>query len=152
MVTDTISNLKKYTSLNGGIECVIKFIHKHKFAELSDGKHMLEKGVFLIVSAYQTKSPDQALVECHRKYVDIQLVVSGAERFGFASVDDCIAEEYNDDKDVQFLSGTLDFLQLKPGNFVICFPGDAHQPGLNVDNEPSEVKKFVFKLPVELQA
>jgi biofilm protein TabA len=103
------------------------------------------------VSEYVTKNEADARYEAHRKYIDIQYVVSGKELIGVAPMSQKkdILEAYDGTKDVEFLTlaGGENRLAL-PDRFFIFFPEDAHRPGLK-DTENSPVKKIVVKVKVD---
>ncbi len=42
--------------------------------------------------------------------------------------------------------GTVDYVTLKPGNFVVLFPQDAHAPGIAPDGKPAPCRKIVVKV------
>jgi len=148
MIIDKLSNLKKYASVHPGIGIAFDFINKMDFVAVEEGRYDLPEGVFALVNNYKTKAPADAIIECHQKYIDIQMVMKGEEHFGYAVLDGCEAEPYNEEKDVQELHGEVSLLKLKPNMFAIFFPDDAHQPALQIDGVASDVKKVVFKLPV----
>jgi YhcH/YjgK/YiaL family protein len=103
------------------------------------------------VSEYLTKNEEDARYEAHRKYIDIQYVISGKELIGVAPLSQKkeILEPFDSTKDIEFftVTGGVDHLAL-PDRFFIFFPGDAHRPGLK-DGENSPVRKIVVKVKVD---
>jgi YhcH/YjgK/YiaL family protein len=106
--------------------------------------------LFVSPSEYNTKNEADANFEAHRKYIDIQYVASGKEIIGFAplSSKDSVVQEYNNDKDVEFMTvrGGSNAVA-DPGRFFIFFPDDAHKPGLKIDTI-APVKKIVIKVRI----
>ena len=48
--------------------------------DMPDNKYWIqEPDVFAQISSYQTKSPQEGRFEAHKKYVDIQILLSGSE-------------------------------------------------------------------------
>ena len=93
---------------------------------------------------YETKSNQK--LEAHKKYIDIQVVISGKEYMGYTNIENTkIVENYDSDKDVMFLTGTVDKLKADNTNFLIFYPNDAHMPALCCD-KPDFVKKAIFKI------
>ena len=109
--------------------------------------------IFAMVESYETQPPESKQPEAHRKYVDIQVLLAGAERIAWSATDELtISKPYEPDRDIAFFErsdplGTM--LKLEPGRFAVFFPGDAHTPGVQVDG-PCYVKKAVVKIAVEL--
>ena len=82
----------------------------------------------------------------HRLWADIQLVLSGQERFGYAPLETMSVKiPYNPDKDVEIYNGEGDLMLLTPGRFGILLPQDAHLPMCAVST-PEPVVKIVFKV------
>jgi YhcH/YjgK/YiaL family protein len=92
-----------------------------------------------------------AKFEAHRKYIDIQYVISGKEIMNVAPLKTQkeVLVPYDAEKDIEFLtvSKIADF-KASPSCFFIFFPDDAHRPGLK-DGVNSPVRKLVIKLKVE---
>ncbi len=124
------------------------FMKDADFSGLPPGDHMLDgKDVFVKVSAYNSKNPEDVFYESHENYTDIQFVVSGMEYIGNSDLKGAAVKTlYNEEKDIQFYHvSNGEKLLAKPGTFFIFFPGDGHCPGMKVeDNAP--VRKMVIKV------
>ena len=106
------------------------------------------KDIFVVVSEYETKNVEQGKWEAHRKYIDIQYVVSGEEKIGYGNINEMkIIDEYNEEKDVLFLEGKGDLLLVNKGTFALFAPQDVHMPGIQLNNG-QHVKKIVVKILV----
>lgn len=107
--------------------------------------------VFAPVSEYMTKTEEAALYEAHRRYLDIQYVVSGKELIGIAPLSQTkdILEPYDDTRDIMFMTvnGGKN-LEANPGKFFIFFPDDVHRPGLR-DGDSTLVRKVVVKIRLD---
>ena len=81
MIFDTLANAQKYYSLHSRFEDAFEFINKAISENLPVGRYELDgKNLFALVQEYTTKNPEEAKNEAHRKYIDIQCVLSGEER------------------------------------------------------------------------
>ena len=125
--------------------------------EAEEKKYNLQgDDIFAIVMSYETKNPENALLETHRKYVDIQTVLVGSERMECFARDELIVDvPYNESTDAEFYKRTSPGsvgVDVFPGTFVMFFPHDAHMPALMVDEKPERIKKVVVKIKVELLA
>lgn len=146
MVLDTLENLEKYASLNPLFAQAIAFIKSNDLLAMEIGKTEL-KGEELIVNIAQTspKTQEEAKLETHNQYIDIQIPLSGTEIMGFTAAKDCVPADatYNAEKDITFFEGLAeDYFAVKPGMFAIFFPQDGHAPGIT----PDGVKKVVIKV------
>jgi YhcH/YjgK/YiaL family protein len=152
MIYDTIDNFKRYLCIHPLFTHVYEFANSRPISELENGRTDVYRGIYASTDTYDTKQESEKLMECHRKYIDIQVVASGEERIGVCTRRQCdVVKEYDAEKDSEFLKGNPSFLQLTKIHFAILFPHDAHMPGLRIRETIGEpVKKIVFKVPVTL--
>lgn len=146
MVVDTLENLDKYVSLNPLFAQAVEFIKSHNLQAMEVGKTEL-KGTDLVVNIAQTapKTKEQAKLETHNAFIDIQIPLSGTEVMGYTAGKDCVPANapYNAEKDITFFEGLAeDYIAVKPGMFAIFFPQDGHAPGIT----PDGVKKVIVKV------
>jgi len=107
--------------------------------------------VYAPVSEYLTKNDEDARYEAHKKYIDIQYVVTGKELIGVAPISSKmeVLEAYDLTKDIEFLTVADGENRIAtPDRFFIFFPEDAHRPGLK-DGKNSPVRKIVVKIKVD---
>jgi biofilm protein TabA len=107
--------------------------------------------LYATVSEYITNNEEGAKYEAHRKYIDIQYVVSGKEKIGLAPLEQKkeVVTPYDSEKDFELMVFTSgQDLKATPGRFYIFFPSDAHSPGLR-DGDNSLVRKVVVKVKVD---
>ena len=148
MILDSVENFQIYSEIHRSFKTVLDFLKKTDFSTLPDGKHVVSDGIFAISSRYKTINESDTFIECHRKYIDIQIMVKGSERMGICNRDLCRQFEYNDSEDYQKLEGKLDFITVREGFFTVFYPHDGHMPQLIQDGKPEEVKKIVIKVQV----
>lgn len=130
-----------------------RFLNENDLKTMDLGRYELDSvGTYATVSEYQTKDPDVADFEAHRKYIDIQYVPSGQEYIELTSLEniDVMKQEYSEEKDIEFFSKGDGVLRLADkDHFFVFFPSDGHKPCLKVDTSAT-VRKIVVKVPVEL--
>jgi biofilm protein TabA len=149
MILDAFSNFHYYLTLHPLFPMVSEFIAAHDCATMEAGKFAIGRGITLSINEYVTKPSDEKKAEYHRKYIDVQLLLSGCEMFGYC--DRTLSEDripYDGEKDAGFAAGDLDFCTLPAGFFAVFFPHDLHMPGVCVKGAAGMVKKAVFKVPV----
>ncbi len=146
MIVDHISNIGLYVGLNPYLVRGLDFIGKTDLASLAPGRYEIEgEDVYALVSEYETKLPEQGKWEAHKTYTDIQFVIAGEEKIGYANVQNQkITEAYNPEKDIMFLEGSGDFITAKAGTFIVFTPQDSHMPCI-MNEKISKVKKIVIK-------
>ncbi len=147
MIFDKISNIDKY-SFSQDIICFVKNIN----SDISLGRHQINKTDFANVETYLTKSHENCYFEAHKKFIDIQILLSGNERIDFTSKNLQVREDYNADRDIVFFENPeyqTNTVCLENGYFAVFEPGEAHKPQMNFEKYPAEVKKVVVKICVE---
>jgi YhcH/YjgK/YiaL family protein len=129
-----------------------EFLKSNDLASLEIKRYDIDgDNLYATVSEYLSKNESDARYEAHKKYIDIQYVVSGKELIGIAPLSQKKEEleAYDPVKDIEFMTveGGKDYMAL-PDRFFILFPDDAHRPGLK-DMENSPVRKIVVKVKVD---
>lgn len=148
MIIDRIENAKLYHNLNQKIKMALDFLQNTNLDSLKEGRYEIEaEDIFAIVVEYKTKNKEVSEWEAHKKYIDIQYVVKGKELIGYKNIDSMIQKtEYDNKKDIFFLDGDGDFIELKEGMLGIYFPEDVHMPGVSCKESNNNVKKVIVKV------
>ena len=153
MIIDTIENAAQYEKLLPGIGKAMKILNNKllRLAHKPDGRYEIDgENLFYLIQRYTTKPIEQAMVESHQKYIDVQYVVSGKEMIGYAptawlEVDTPCDKE----ADAAFYkkNNKITHLKLVGGMFCVFYPADAHMPCCQLDGA-AEVHKVVVKIRV----
>ncbi len=149
MIFDSIVNAEQYYGLGEKFKKAFEFLKNSDLENLPLEKIEIEgDDIFAIPQKYITKDETEGKWESHRKYIDVQYIISGSENIGFV-LEDYLdeLEYYDEEKDVELFTGEGDYVQLNDGEFAVFFPDDAHKPGLKV-SEKEEVRKIVIKISV----
>lgn len=149
MIKDNIKKANLYYNLSPNIKAGLKYLENTDFSALPDGKYEITDGVYAIVQSYEPKQLEQGKFESHRKYTDIQFLIEGTEKMGFAPTADFTQETaYDSEKDIVFLTPLKNceqnFIEVMAGEFVIFTPQDAHMPSIAVKTG-TKVRKIVVK-------
>lgn len=149
MILDKIENAYLYSTISPLLAEGLKFLSENDFSMIEPGKFFLkDQLLYAMINEYETKPMEQCKLEAHRKYVDIQFMVTGEEQIGITSLKNQKAsEEYDSEKDVVFYEDKVSLFTVKEGHFAIFFPDDLHQPCIMKD-EISMVRKVVVKVAV----
>ena len=150
MILDILENRGRYTGVSPEIERALEYLASTDFSALENGKHPIEGDeLFALVSTYETEPESVRSFEAHRRYIDIQYILSGREIIYWAALQELVPkDEYSVEKDILFLSGTERArLQLSPGSFAVFYPQDAHKPNCTWE-KPQQVRKVVVKVRI----
>ncbi|MBS2098571.1 YhcH/YjgK/YiaL family protein [Carboxylicivirga linearis] len=108
------------------------------------------KDVFAIFQTYETKPFEDAKMEGHKKYIDIQYLHNGSEQILVTPKERMIKDDtYDETRDVYFpMVADYSTFRMNAGNGCILYPEDLHAPGIRID-APAKVEKIVFKVAVK---
>ena len=145
MILCPFKELRRYAAVIPGLEEAIACIESLPNWEVAtypipNGKVMVQKGT--------TKPLEDAQLEAHRKFLDIQYCLEGGEVMGWAPTDSLTPEgDFNEEKDYGMYSGSGIPVIVPAGYCYVVFPEDGHMPGVHLD-EPHDFVKLVIKLKV----
>jgi YhcH/YjgK/YiaL family protein len=151
MIIDLLSNANLYYNQGPRFKKAFEYLAQTDFSKVEKGKYELDgTNLFAIVNEYDTVAPDNEQMESHKKYIDIQYIVTGAERIGHDFLQQQTpSKAYDAEKDFMLFAEKPSFFSiLHQGMFAIFFPHDLHLPNIMIDNA-SFVKKVVIKVAVE---
>jgi YhcH/YjgK/YiaL family protein len=146
MICDILQHFERYRDIFPYSEAIQAFLCRDDLAQLALERIDVAPGIYASIGEYYTRSVEELRWEAHRKYLDIQYLVWGEERIGYAAGEgfQCI-EPYDMEKDIAFYTGNGYELPLGNGYFVILFPGEYHMPGI-MHHAPTLVRKVVIKV------
>ena len=131
MILDSLEHTEKYTSLHKGLEAGFRFLRQPDVTELPAGTYEIDGDrIFAIVDHATSRRAEEGQLEGHRRYIDIQYIISGEESIGWSPTTDLtISVDYDPKKDLQFFEEKADsIILIPPGTYAIFFPEDAHLP------------------------
>lgn len=103
--------------------------------------------LFINVSDTVTRPENACLFEAHRRYIDVHVVVEGCETIIVQNIDALqIRTPYSEENDCALLTGEGGVaVTLRPGDFLVCYPQDAHKVGI-APHQPAPLKKMIAKI------
>lgn len=161
-LSETTAEIAEIARYPQTVARAIAWLKENDFASLPLGKTVVAgEEIFISVAEYWTKPGKDAVLEAHRKYADIQLIVSGEE---LMSAVPCVPElpvlgdGYDEERDVVFFppevmpfwtqkNDSPQKILVKSGEFCIFMPEDVHASQIFA-TEPVRTKKLVVKCRV----
>ena len=148
MILDTLDHAGRYAALHPGFAMAFEFLRKQDLASWPAGRSEVNGAqICVLISKDRGRGLNGAKLEAHRKYIDIQYVVSGNELIGWRNLATCqtTGQGYNEDKDIEFFTARPNvWIRVPPDSLAIFFPEDAHAP-LAGDGR---VHKIVLKVAI----
>lgn len=146
MVFDTLENARLYYGLGARFQRALEWLQAVDAAKLEPGVRVDIDGDKIHAAYFDlnTLPREDSKLEGHRSHADIQCLIEGRERVGYAMLGSMPAvSEYT--PDIQFYNGDWDTLTLRPGNFYIVWPQDLHAPRV-ADGAVNRVRRLVVKV------
>jgi len=148
MIFDIASGFARYESIHPLFPKVLNFLQRQDLIDLPEGRHELDgENLFAIVIKAAGKPSQDAQLEIHNDFIDIQLVLQGVEAMGWKARAACTSpvDDYDPERDLQFFTDLPDsWIKVQPGQFAVFFPEDAHAPMVS----PDVLHKIVIKVGV----
>lgn len=125
-----------------------EFIAKTDLNALENGKHVIDgDNLYVNIVDSNMKTPQDARLEVHDKYIDIQIPLSKGESFGVKPRSECKTAdgEYNAEKDILFYKDKdWETVDVKAGEQIVFAPETAHAPLIG----EGTIHKAIFKVKV----
>ena len=152
MICTTLETLEQYSPLNPRFPETFRALRALAAAPFAPGRHEVDgDAIFINAAEYETRPAAMSLMEAHRRYIDIMLLLSGTEIIGVQPVDtlQTVVREFDAAADI--LQARLDSgysaLSKRPGSVAILFPEDAHAPAMDA-GATAHVQKLIAKVLV----
>lgn len=148
MIFDVLANAGRYEALHPLFPKAFAFLRNTDLMALAPGRYPIEgEALFAIIEEADGRARADARLECHRKYIDIQLVLQGVDEMGWKPLCDCRepVAEYSDKRDIRFFfDAPASWITVPAGAYCVFFPEDAHAPLVSA----SPIRKVVLKIAV----
>ena len=154
MILASLAEAERYLGLHPLFVRAFAFLRNTDLMALEPGKHTIDgEQIFAIVEACAGRTRAEAKLECHRRYIDIQLVLEGVDEMGWKPLAECVdpATDYDAARDIRFFNDApASWIATPPGSFCLFFPDDAHAPLVSTLKGASAgtIRKVVVKVEV----
>lgn len=150
MIHDILTNAHLYDDKHPNFRSIFNILQAFNMQAMQNGHIELDGDyVFIKIKEIQGKAEGESELEAHRRYIDIQLPLTGNETFGYSDIESCKqpTSDFDSEKDIIFFHDKPDrYITVKPGEFIIFFPEDAHAP--DITDDPNH-RKMIVKVSVE---
>lgn len=149
MIFGNVRNLKEYLCMEDGIFECFNYAKENNLSAYDRGCHEIDaKRIFVNIMEYETVKPEDRFWEAHREYLDVHLMLEGTERIDLNFIQNMDVKEYAAKDDFLSMDGEKNAsVILKPGDFLVCYPTDAHRTAVAADKQEN-IKKAIFKVKI----
>lgn len=149
MVFGNIRDVEAYDFLEEQVKACFAYAKEHDLLAYEKGSHPIDgEELFVNIVEYETTTPENRFWEAHRQYLDLHLMLQGAEQIDGNFIDNMEQKEFVEKDDFLPLEGEPNsHVVLAPGDFLVCYPKDAHRTAIQV-GAPTQIKKAIFKIRI----
>lgn len=127
----------------------LDYIKNTDLNSLENGTHEISgRDLYVNIVDSTLKTPQEARLEVHDKYIDVQVPLSKSETFGVAPRSDCRfpVGEMNAEIDILFYDDPVsETVTVKAGDYITFAPDTAHAPLIG----EGTIHKAIFKVKVQ---
>ncbi len=131
------------------IQKCLAYVESERLVDKENGRYEIDqKNVYVNIVSYETTPAHNKEWEAHKQYIDLHYMLKGQEQIDLSFINEMVQQPYHQDEDYLPLTGEKSAsVILRPGQYAICFPEDAHKPGIQVGNS-EVIRKAIFKIKI----
>ena len=151
MIVAKLDQVAQQATVSPRLRKGLEFLQNLDSQKLEPGTVEIDgQEVYAMIQTYTSREVTESpRFEAHRKYLDIQYVVSGFEAMGWAPLDQlAVNVPYDDERDRALGTVPVDartFVLFGAGYAIVLYPSDAHAPMLAA-GKPEPIVKVVVKV------
>lgn len=133
MILSKLSDSHLIEALHPSFKSVFDYLKQNDLSKVPTGRITLDAdNIFINIDDAKLRTQSEQVLEIHRQYIDIHIPLSGEEIVGWTPLDD-LEVPSNEPFDVKrdfalYAQKASTYFTVKPGQFYIMFPEDAHAP------------------------
>ncbi len=148
MILDLLANRTWYHPIHPRLKPAFDWLLAQDWAKIPDGKMAIDgELIYAIIESGTTAAAATRKFESHQRYLDIQYIVSGGERMGWCPAAGVKPGEQAG-PDIWFHPEpqAAQLVEVKPGEFIVFLPMEAHKPCCLLADKPAPFRKCVVKV------
>jgi len=146
MILADLRDLTRYKRIIPYFNELNAFLKTNDLKTFAKGKiSIVEEELFINIVEFELKNKEEQIIEAHQDYLDIHIPLNTEETIGWKKKEECAHETkpYEKENDCVLFSDVPDiYFTLKPGQFAIVYPEDAHAPAIG----EGIIKKAIVKI------
>lgn len=149
MILADLSDSRHIEALHPAFKAVIDYVRNNDLTKVQAGRITLDgENIFINVDDATLRDQKSQVLEVHRQYIDIHFPLDGEEIVGWTptkALKQPSVEPFDVKKDFAlYAQQASTYFTVKPGQFYIMFPEDAHAPIIG----KGTLRKLVAKIRV----
>ena len=127
MIIGSLKDTQRIASFHPLFKTLFDFLANNDLSNIQLGKtELLKNKLYIICSTLEKGASREQLLEGHRKYIDVHILLEGKETIGWTPLCKalCKHKDYDEAKDYLLYTDTPSvFIDVNPGEFVNCISG-----------------------------
>ena len=148
MILSSLQHSERIEALHPLFKKAFDYIKSHDMLNTPCGRIELQGDDLFINNVNPTcVAASEQVLEMHRRYIDIHVLLEGEETIGWKAVEDVTKEmkPYDAAADCAlYAEPAQDYASLRPGQFMIVWPEDPHAPAIG----SGKVRKLIVKVKI----
>lgn len=148
MILSTLQDCGRFEVLHPLFKKAFDYVKSHNLLDAPLGRIEVEGDVLFINNSNpECVKVEKQVLEVHRKYIDIHVLLEGEETVGWKPLLDCRNETkpYNEDEDCALYDEqAATYFKMQPGQILIVWPEDAHAPVIG----EGKIRKLIIKVKI----
>ncbi len=148
MLLTTLQDSKRIESLHPLFARLFDYVKTHDLLNMPIGRIELDgDNLFINNVEAQCVSAEQQVLEVHREYIDVHILLQGEETIGWKPLADCTNETKPYDAESEcalYTESASTYLTLKPGQCLIVWPEEPHAPIIG----QGKIRKAIAKVRI----
>lgn len=141
MILCDIKDAGRYRAISRAMALAIDWLYEHCDDPFEAGVRTIGQSaggadIFVKYEEPALLPREKVQLEAHRRYIDIQLPLKGAEKMGWSALAGLKLPraDYDEERDLIFYGdAATTLITVKPGQMAVFFPEDAHAPNIGLD-------------------
>ena len=146
MIVSRLENSSRIESLHPLFKQLFDYVKTHDLLNAPLGRIELDgDNLFINNVNPECVAPDKQVLELHHDYIDVHILLEGAETIGWKALEDLENEvkAYSKEEECALYSDRpTTYVNLLPGQFVIVYPEDPHAPVIG----HGKIRKLIAKI------
>lgn len=146
MIFSTLKHSDRIEGLHPLFKKAFDFVKSNDLLHKELGRIEIEgDSLFINNSEVDALSKEEQVLEVHRKYIDIHILLEGKETIGWLPTDEAVDEKHSFDCENDFAlysDKPASYIDMRPGDFLVVYPEDAHAPIIG----EGKIRKLIVKV------
>lgn len=146
MILSNLQNSQRVESLHPLFKTLFDYVKTHDLLHAELGRIVIDgDNLFINNVNPECVAADKQVLELHCDYIDVHILLEGAETIGWKAIEDLTTETKPYEKEgdcALFSDAPTTFVDMLPGQFVIVYPEDPHAPVIG----QGKIRKLIGKV------